>query len=224
MIGLEGIGDMSLFDENNKAKQNNFIKEAGNILRTTNKLGFFVTIHMRTELRVNGTMSIIAFYVKKMGGDIGEITPLHWSTSQGKPINPGEGKEANMFKMICMLPGNPSPVTIYYFSKDISDKGLKKEEGWLEWVKETANHQPIVSLTKSASYLMHMSGFSTIREFILSNSQLHVQDDSGIMLADLEEGKAGVKLYGKYTRTISLFSGRVQKDLKLRYAEHNGIK
>lgn len=40
MIGLEGIGDLTLFEKDNTYKQNNFIKEAGNILRTTNRLGF----------------------------------------------------------------------------------------------------------------------------------------------------------------------------------------
>lgn len=224
MIGLEGIGDLTLFEKDNTHKQNNFIKEAGNILRTTNKLGFFVTNHMRSELRVNGTMSIIAFYVKKMGGEIGEITPLHWDKSKGLPVELSRGDKGDMFKMVCKMQANSKPITIYYFSKDISDRGLEGEEDWLEWVKKTADNRPIVSLTKSASYLMHLSSFSVIRDFILENSVLHIQDDSGIPLADMETEDAGVKLYGKYTRTIKLFAGRVQKDMRSRYSNRDNIK
>lgn len=224
MIGLEGIGDLTLFEKDNTHKQNNFIKEAGNILRTTNKLGFFVTNHMRSELRVNGTMSIIAFYVKKMGGEIGEITPLHWDKSKGMPVELSRSDKGDMFKMVCKMQANSKPITIYYFSKDISDRGLEGEEDWLEWVKKTADNRPIVSLTKSASYLMHLSSFSVIRDFILENSVLHIQDDSGIPLADMETEDAGVKLYGKYTRTIKLFAGRVQKDMRSRYSNRDNIK
>jgi hypothetical protein len=116
------------------------------------------------------------------------------------------------------------PVTIYYFSKDISDHGLEGEEDWLAWVKKTADNRPIVSLTKSASYLMHLSSFSLIRDFILENSVLHIQDDSGIPLADMETEDVTVKLYGKYTRTIKLFSGRVQRDMRSRYADRDKVE
>jgi len=224
MIGLEGIGDLTLFEKDNTHKQNNFIKEAGNILRTTNKLGFFVTNHMRSELRVNGTMSIIAFYVKKMGGEIGEITPMHWDKAKGQPVLISKDNKGDMFKMVCKMEGKSKPITIYYFSKDISDHGLNGENDWLEWVKKTADGQPIVSLTKSASYLMHIRSFSVIRDFILENSVLHIQDDSGIPLADMESKDAGVKLYGKYTRTIKLFAGRVQRDMRNRYADRDNVK
>jgi hypothetical protein len=224
MIGLESIGDLTLFEKDNTHKQNNFIKEAGNILRTTNKLGFFVTNHMRSELRVNGTMSIIAFYVKKMGGEIGEITPMHWDKEKGQPELLTKDNKGDMFKMVCKMEANSKPITIYYFSKDISDQGLEGEKDWLDWVKKTANNQPIVSLTKSASYLMHLSSFSVVRDFILENSVLHIQDDSGIRLGDMETDNVGVKLYGKYTRTIKLFAGRVQRDMRSRYADRDKVK
>ncbi len=224
MIGLEGIGDLSLFEKDNTYKQNNFIKEAGSILRTTNKLGFFVTIHMRSEMRVNGTMSFIAFYVKKMGGEIGDIVPMHWDKDKGVPVELSRGDKGNMFKMICKMEPNSKPITIYYFSKDISDHGLEGENDWLDWVKKTADGQPIVSLTKSASYLMHLSSFSVVRDFILENSVLHIQDDSGIPLSNMESDDAGVKLYGKYTRTIKLFAGRVQKDMRSRYTERDKVE
>jgi APA family basic amino acid/polyamine antiporter len=224
MIGLEGIGDLSLFEKDNTHKQNNFIKEAGNILRTTNRLGFFVTNHMRSELRVNGTMSIIAFYVKKMGGEIGEITPMHWDKDKGIPVELTRGLKGDMFKLVCKMDAQSKPITIYYFSKDISDHGLEGEEDWLAWVKKTADNRPIVSLTKSASYLMHLSSFSLIRDFILENSVLHIQDDSGIPLADMETEDVTVKLYGKYTRTIKLFSGRVQRDMRSRYADRDKVE
>ena len=69
--------------------------------------------------------------------------------------------------------------TLYYFSTDLSNSGVRAS-GFLKFCATLA---PGNSLLKSASYLLHSGNFSTVRDFILTNSATIIQDDSGIPLA-----------------------------------------
>lgn len=55
------------------------------------------------------------------------------------------------------------------------------------------------TLLKSTSYALHLKNFSKIKNLILQNSNLIVQDDTGICLKDLEL-MFDVKKFGNYTR------------------------
>jgi hypothetical protein len=87
----------------------------------------------------------------------------------------------------------------------LSDEGLNSDSAWLSWVDKKMNKKNIVSLTKSASYLMHSSHFSKVRNYILQKSKVHIQDDTGIDFDYIVESKRNYKLFGKYSRTIPLF-------------------
>src|SRR5205823_13943090 len=66
--------------------------------------------------------------------------------------------------------------TIYYFTTDISDGGIKSTPGFLKFCERLGTGS---SFLKSSSYLMFENGFATIRNFILEHSNRIVQDDSG---------------------------------------------
>ncbi|MFK7785771.1 MAG: hypothetical protein AB8B56_11680 [Crocinitomicaceae bacterium] len=78
---------------------------------------------------------------------------------------------------------------------------------------------------KSASYLMHRPTFSIIRNIILDNSELVLQDDSGIPIKYFDANKWDLTFYGDYKFPISLFAERHQEDLKEVYAnEGDNVK
>src|SRR5206468_11302449 len=68
-----------------------------------------------------------------------------------------------------------SSQTLYYFTTDISDGGIKATPGFLKFCQRLATGS---SFLKSSSYLMFEDGFATIRNFILEHSNRIVQDDS----------------------------------------------
>jgi hypothetical protein len=113
---------------------------------------------------------------------------------------------------------------LYFFSKNISDEGLLKDTNWLAWVKEKAGNTSIVSLTKSASYLMSVEPFSVVRNFILKNSTLHIQDDSGIGFKYITASNRPYTLYGKFTKVIPIFKHLMQNDLALKFKSDSTIK
>ena len=97
--------------------------------------------------------------------------------------------------------------TLYYFSTDLSNSGVNAS-GFLKFCASLA---PGNSLLKSASYLLHSSGFSTVRTFILANSATIIQDDSGIPLGYYSQKKWRFFPFGHYAGPIAKFPGKYQK-------------
>jgi hypothetical protein len=97
--------------------------------------------------------------------------------------------------------------TLYYFSTDLSDSGVKSS-GFLKFCATLA---PGDSLIKSASYLLHSGSFSTVRDFILANSATVIQDDSGIPLGNYSAKKWRFFPFGRYAGPIAIFPGQYQQ-------------
>jgi hypothetical protein len=103
--------------------------------------------------------------------------------------------------------------TLYYFSTDLSDWGVKKS-GFLKFCDGLGRGD---ALLKSASYLLHSGGFADVRAFILDRSAAIVQDDSGIPVRYFDRGEWQLQAFGNYLGPISIFPGRYQRDLSALY-------
>jgi hypothetical protein len=101
--------------------------------------------------------------------------------------------------------------TLYYFSTDLSNRGVKSS-GFLQFCQTLA---PAGSLIKSASYLLHSGNFTAVRDFLLANSASIIQDDSGIPLANYDARKWRFFPFGRYAGPIDKFPGAYQP----KYAE-----
>jgi len=101
--------------------------------------------------------------------------------------------------------------TLYYFSTDLSNRGVKSS-GFLQFCQTLA---PAGSLIKSASYLLHSGNFTTVRDFLLANSATIIQDDSGIPLANYDPRKWRFFPFGRYAGPIDKFPSAYQP----KYAE-----
>ena len=100
--------------------------------------------------------------------------------------------------------------TLYYFTADISNAGLKKNGGFLKFCETLGTGDAFV---KSASYLMHSGGFSTVRDFLLQRGITVLQDDSGIPVQHFKADDWELRPYGRYLGPISLFRGNYQAKL-----------
>lgn len=177
---------------------------------------FFLTKEMKQELQnhaFRGTLPVIALFIARAGKEIcaisfvgldkqGALVPLTEPVRSDNVTAPG----------VCIsfrTPGNGTLRNLYYFSTDISDGGLKST-GFLPFCRSLA---PGNSLVKSASYLMHETYFSSIRLFLLENSNTLVQDDSGIPLAFLAPEMWELRLFGSYPGPIPLFRNNYQPRL-----------
>lgn len=142
------------------------------------KFQYFITKDMRAGLgagEINGTLPILYVFLSRLGYII--IDATHVSA-------PAEGVK------ITFAGNGAAPQTLYYFKTDLSGGGSK----FLQWC---AARGPGASLLKAASYLMHTDGFSGVRNFLLNNSRIIIQDDSGIPLRAFPSGWQ-IDCYGRY--------------------------
>ena len=155
---------------------------------------FFITKQMRSDLRagrVNGTLPILYVFLARSGYAIREVTPVKLD-NEGKvqpEADAGRGGAAPGIKIV-FAGSDGEARTLYYFSTNLA-------------------------LVKSASYLLHSSNFSKVREFLLANSAVMVQDDSGIPLSYYDPKKWDLQPFGRYLGPIGIFAGRYQP----KYAE-----
>jgi hypothetical protein len=176
---------------------------------------FFITKQMKADLRgnqVSGTLPLLYVFLARSGKAIRNVTPVALDSNGGVHL-PGEDAGANATEGIRITFAGDDALekTLYYFSTDLSNSGVNKS-GFLKFCATLA---PGNSLLKSASYLLHSSGFSTVRTFILANSATIIQDDSGIPLGNYSQTKWRFFPFGRYAGPIEKFPGKYQE----RYAE-----
>jgi hypothetical protein len=176
---------------------------------------FFITKQMKTDLRageVSGTLPILYVFLARTGKTIRNVDLVALDNKGGlHAANDNPGKNATRGVRIVFAGGDGEQRTLYYFSTDLSNNGIRSS-GFLQFCQTLA---PGNSLIKSASYLMHAGNFTGVRDFLLANSSVIVQDDSGIPLANYDPAKWRFFPFGRYAGPVAKFPGQYQP----RYAE-----
>jgi hypothetical protein len=80
------------------------------------------------------------------------------------------------------------------------------------------------TLVKSASFLLHWGQFTAIREYILANSNLILQDDTGVPYKMLKPKEWQVQLYGEYSHPDKPFTNEWQTDLAEAFKQPGRVK
>ncbi|MFD2783907.1 hypothetical protein [Hymenobacter rubripertinctus] len=112
---------------------------------------------------------------------------------------------------------NGQEKTVLYFSVDISDWKLSTtQEAALKYVRTLG---PLTTYVKSATYLMHKSYFSKVRNLVLERSNYVLQDDSGIAMKYFTPTNWQFTYYGTYKRPINLFAKQYQPELTAAYTD-----
>jgi len=213
---LCGIEPTGKFPDVAKIRPGSLPQELHNLQVSLNSVlsfSFFITKDMKNDLQnheLGGTLPLIYIFLARSNKTInetgyvgidadGKLQPWDTAATEHKGLTPG-------VKITFSQQNATEPQTLYYFSTDISDDGIKKS-GFLKFCKSLA---PGNSFVKSASYLMHESYFSTIRSFLLDNSNTLVEDDSGIPVSYFTPDKWQVRYFGSYPGPIPIFKKYLQ--------------
>jgi hypothetical protein len=197
LCGMEPIGsvaDVSKMAPENVSSDLSNVRHALDTMLTTH---YFITKDMRVDLTrgyIGGTLPLLFVFLEKSGCTINTVNFSGPSVEIDFHSPSGKGQ------------------SLYYFKTDLSNGG--GNSSFLSFCKR---HGPGTSLIKSASYLLHEESFSAVRNFLLGNSTLIVQDDSGIPFHDFDPRRWDVRLYGTYDGPIGLFSKNYQADLAKAY-------
>ncbi len=171
---------------------------------------FFITADMKGDLsqtQLSGTLPVLYVFLARMGchitgvelvklNDAGELT-LEKSRTPGVKITfTGGGGQAQ---------------TLYYFTTDLSNWGIKDNPGFMAFCRK---HGQGNALVKAASYLMHLDEFAASRDFLLGSTRNIIQDDSGIPFRFMKPEAWMMGLYGRYAGPIPLFAKHDQPDVR----------
>lgn len=216
LAGLEPLGQVpdlrTLSADQLDSSLRNLRRTMGAVL----KLGFFETKNMRVDLHrtpVQGVKPMVYAMLVRSGETL--IDESYFSLSgNGAPsyTNSMPGGSVTGFKIGYRSSSGGGTRACYYLSGNISNGAeVSRITNFLSRFPSAGSY------LKAASYLMHESSFSTIRNYLLSHSRFILQDDSGIPLSYFGDGNWEVIPFGNYEGVMPVFQKYYQPAMRKLY-------
>lgn len=194
-----------------------------NAMKSSLNTTYFITKNMKVDLQqqnLNGVLPILYVFIVRADKSITNVTfgalNSNGAFEEAAPGRKGGSIPGVRIRYTDNQSGNSQ--TLYYFTTDISDGGIKSTPGFLKFCERLGTGS---SFLKSSSYLMFENGFGAIRNFILAHSNRIVQDDSGVPLAYFDPNKWNLRLFGVYLGPIDLFKQHYQPRLREVFQQSN---
>ncbi|MCA8832087.1 hypothetical protein [Hymenobacter pini] len=199
---------------NTKKPDSNTLSKANSILKTAERnnqrlnIGGVVPLLLLFSARTNHQVESIRYLQLTPEGQLTDAD----STTISKP---GPNVVTGVEVKLRTTTGEEK--TVVYLSADLSDWKLgQTKEAALKYVRSLG---PLTTYVKSATYLMHKSYFSKVRNLILERSNYVLQDDSGIAMKYFKPTDWQFTYYGTYKRPINLFAKQYQPALTAAYTD-----
>jgi hypothetical protein len=223
LVGLEPVGTLPDLGAGSDSLKD-YYNKLNSSLNAILKFSFFRTESMSKDLKnaeVDGTLHLLLLFLSRTGNSIVSARPVTIDSLGNKEYLPSfealkTGKLKTKGVEVVFKTDDNKVKELNYFSLNVVDPMLKRNAGFKHYLE---NLEDFDVYLKGASYLLHKTYFSIVRNTILDKASTIVQDDSGIALHYFEKTKQpwDFKLYGQYTKPISLFKKEYQKDLDSLY-------
>jgi hypothetical protein len=223
MFGLEPVGSVpSRENLENPAILPAVKKSLWSVLN----FSFFRTNDMAVDLKsvnLDGAVPLIMLFAARTGNHLHSVRPVQLD-AQGQlhevtDTTRASGSKAIPGAELKLQAADGTEKIIYYFSADLSDWKLTTKSAPLTYVRTLG---PLTTYVKSATYLMHKSYFSKVRNLVLERSNYLLQDDSGIAMKYFPKNNWQFTYYGTYKRPINLFAKQYQPELTTAY--HDSLR
>lgn len=177
---------------------------------------FFRTKSMDKDLdneQIDGTVPVISMLMALKGYEVISVSYKNWTDDGGMTDAAEVTKLAEIRFFNTATPRHEQ--VLYYLSDDLSDNKFDERVG--KFMANTLTKHYTVTFFKAASYLLHQSYFSKMRDHVVRYTDAIIGDDSGMPYRFIKDS-FDVTLYGKYQRPISLFGDHdYQRDLQALY-------
>lgn len=217
--GLEPAEVLPVMSNLTPAEVSSGLSNLRTAINSVIQFSFFITKDMKNDLqssRFRGVLPIMMVFMARSGYTVESVDAIRISPDGNPVIVAVEGGSAPGLLIRARAPSG-SLVRVFYVRQNLADDSLNVNHPFLAFVRQVA---PGPAFTKSASYLMHESYFSTIRNHLLNERPALVQDPSGVPYRNFDLSVWDLRLYGNYQRTLSLFGDKAQQpDLAQAYAE-----
>ncbi len=213
LVGLERPGRIPDLEQLDAAALDPELERLRGGLENLVEAGYFVTKRMETDFvapHLEGVLPLLYIFLARAG-----MTPtaVQFVTldADGAIVPLESVTEDQAVAVRLELGGDEAPRSLLYFSQDLSNDGLAENPAFEAFLGRLGAYHVY---TKSASYLLHMDGFTALKEMLVSQAGTVLQDDSGIPLRDLGTEDWERDFFGTYTRTLPTYREWFQEDLK----------
>lgn len=205
-----------------EAERKSFLQSLESSLRDIYGKSYFITTHMMDDFKsdkAKGVLPVFYVFLARTGHEILEMDQVLIDSS-GTLVDSVAGQQNDLTKGVRFRFRRADSDTLkelYYFSLDVSNKGLSARASFMNYLDKLGK---VNTMIKSASYMLHYSTFSKLREKILAMSVSIFQDDTGIPYKYFRNSASWKTiLYGEYSKPVKDFGDYVfQKDLDSLYA------
>ena len=218
LCGIEPVGPVPDIDKIPASVLPSALANLRKSLDSVLSFSFFITKNMKVDLKqtqLNGTLPVLYVFLARAGCTIDSVAPVALDKA-GNFVPDGKGATSGV-KIVFYAPDGREK-TLYYFTSDLADWAVKVNPGFLKFCEAQGQG---VALLKAASYLMHSSNFSQVRDFLLAHSKMILQDDSGIPFRFFAADKWNLRHVGRYIGPIPRFLEHGQLDLAKQNAASN---
>ncbi len=213
LSALEPVGSVPNMARHSPGARSGALHELRASMQTVLNYSFFITKHMKSELRsgnMRGTLPVLFVFLARSGNTINDVEFIFLNSDGLAVPKDAAFKGSSPGVRVAFTDKTGKSKTLYYFRTDLSNGGLNKS-GFRAFSQALG---PAHSLIKSASYLLHSGNFTVARDFLLKQSDVLIQDPSGVPLRHIPKDVWEFHPFGQYVGPISIFKGRYQRDLK----------
>ncbi len=216
LAGLEPVGSVpapAMYTAKNLEPTFGSLRESAGIFRRS----FFVTSEMDRQFRgrvTDGLTPMILLLLARTGHTVFGMRYVGL-TPEGKLVAASQPKPKGV-EIEFRRQGDTESRKMYYFSGDLSNAKVEANPGFIKFAEGLG---PSDTLIKSASFLLHWKEFTMMRQLVMDNSNVILQDDTGIPYRLLKKDGWKVSFYGKYSAPDKPFKGQYQKDLEAAFEE-----
>lgn len=220
LAALEPIVPIPPLDSVKVKARDQFLDSLNHSLRDIFYKSYFITTHMMKDLKqIRGVLPPLYFFIERSGHELLEQQFITLDSNGEETVVKAGQLSSQKVRGVKLKIRNTITLqikTLYYFSIDISNGGLKKKP---EFVKFVMNRGHFNTFVKSASYLMHNTDFTQMRSLILDHTESLFQDDTGVPFKAFKNKlDMNVQLYGEYTKPVKDFGAYTyQADLDSAY-------
>jgi hypothetical protein len=232
LAGLEPVGSIPQLTSLSVLAVEGALRSLENLLGSLLSFSFFITKNMKSQLSdgpVYGTLPVLYVFLARTGKTIhdvayvsldekGNIQILDKAADAGTANQKAIRSAARGIRIVFSHENGPRQ-TLYYFSTNLADSSVA-HSGFLTFCERLG---PADSFIKSASYLLHGSGFSSARDFLLNHSAMILQDDSGIPFAYFDPRNWRLHAFGRYVGPILQFGHHGQPELAQLFYKTNAV-
>ncbi len=226
LFGLEPVGSLPVLEQLPPERLARLLEETRHALNDLLSRNYFITSHMMLDTaaqELRGTLPLLAVSLVRLDARLVSVREMEIAEDgQLRPRTPPvkDRRVASAVEVVFERPGH-SRQTVVYFRAQAEDKAIPQRPGVVPFLEHDA---PFVTFLKSASYLLHGGDFKVVRNLLLQNSRLILEDDSGIPLRYLKAPEWKVSFYGKYVKPIKDFNYGYQTDMAQVYSDPKVVK